>query len=122
VAELLMPKLNNNDEDYVLTAWLVKDGEPVAEGQPVAEVETSKASQELEAEAAGTFRPLVREGARCRPGEAIAKLVAEGEQPSAARAAASPTRPASSAAPAGPAGWGRRRGGGRPPARPAGRW
>lgn len=84
-----MPKLNNNDTDYVLTAWLVEDGEAVTEGQPVAEVETSKASQEVEAEAAGTFRRLVREGARCVPGEVIAELVAEGAQPSLPRPAAS---------------------------------
>ncbi|WP_448316673.1 lipoyl domain-containing protein, partial [Streptomyces sp. CO7] len=82
MAELSMPKLNNNDTDYVLTAWLVEDGEAVTEGQPVAEVETSKASQEVEAGSAGTFRRLVREGARCLPGEVIAELVAEGAQPS----------------------------------------
>ncbi len=91
-----MPKLNNNDTDYVLTAWLVGEGERVAEGQPVAEVETSKASQELEAQAAGTLRPLVPEGARCRPGEVIGEVVAEGARPSRPRPAA-PAAPAASA-------------------------
>jgi 2-oxoglutarate dehydrogenase E2 component (dihydrolipoamide succinyltransferase) len=97
VAELLMPKLNNNDTHYVLTAWLVEDGDAVAEGQPVAEVETSKASQELEAESAGTFRRLVREGARCLPGEVIAELAPEGADPSVSRPAAPAVPPEPSA-------------------------
>jgi 2-oxoglutarate dehydrogenase E2 component (dihydrolipoamide succinyltransferase) len=93
VAELLVPKLNNNDDDYELTEWLVKEGEPVSAGQPVAVLETSKASQELEAEAAGEFHPLIEVGARCRPGQAIADLLAEGAGPSRP-VRASPAAPA----------------------------
>ncbi len=110
-----MPKLNNNDTDYVLTAWLVEDGEAVTEGQPVAEVETSKASQEVEAESAGTFRRLVREGARCLPGEVIAELVAEGARPSLPR----PPTPAATAASAPPAASAARGSGGPLVTRPA---
>ncbi|MER5479393.1 2-oxo acid dehydrogenase subunit E2 [Streptomyces sp. NPDC002734] len=115
MAELSMPKLNNNDTDYVLTAWLVEDGEAVTEGQPVAEVETSKASQEVEAESAGTFRRLVREGARCLPGEVIAELVAEGAQPALPRPAGPTASVASHASAASAA----RGAGGPPVTRPA---
>jgi 2-oxoglutarate dehydrogenase E2 component (dihydrolipoamide succinyltransferase) len=92
VAELLVPKLNNNDDDYELTEWLVEEGEPVTVGRPVAVLETSKASQELEAEAAGAFHPLIGAGERCRPGQAIAELLAEGAAP--ARPAPARTAPA----------------------------
>jgi 2-oxoglutarate dehydrogenase E2 component (dihydrolipoamide succinyltransferase) len=74
VAELLVPKLNNNDTDYVLTDWLVGDGDDVGAGDPVAVVETSKAAEELGAHASGTLHHLVAAGARCRPGEAIADV------------------------------------------------
>ncbi|NUS11566.1 MAG: pyruvate dehydrogenase, partial [Streptomyces sp.] len=74
MAELLVPKLNNNDTEYVLTDWLVKDGEQVGAGEPVAVVETSKAAEELEAGASGTLRHLLAAGARCRPGEVIAGI------------------------------------------------
>lgn len=105
MAEFLVPKLNNNDIDYVLTEWLVKEGDPVAEGQPVAVVETSKASQDLEAEAAGTFRPLIAAGERCRPGEVIAELLAEGAEPASRtrqlRPSAAPAASSASAAQSG---------------------
>lgn len=111
MADFLVPKLNNNDIDYVLTEWLVKEGDPVTEGQPVAVVETSKASQDLEADASGAFRPLIAAGERCRPGEVIAELLAEGAEPSALthRSAPASARAVSPAAPALPA----------PPASPA---
>lgn len=74
MAELLVPKLNTNDDDYVLTDWLVKDGETVGAGDPVAVLETSKATEELEADAAGTLHHLAEAGARCRPGQAVADV------------------------------------------------
>ncbi|CAG6395516.1 2-oxo acid dehydrogenase subunit E2 [Streptomyces cocklensis] len=96
MAELLVPKLNSNDTDYVLTDWLVGDGEPVGAGDPVAVVETSKATEELEAAESGTLHHLVAAGARCRPGRPIAD-VRDGAAP--ARTAEAP--PAAAAQPAG---------------------
>ncbi|WP_031525655.1 2-oxo acid dehydrogenase subunit E2 [Streptomyces sp. NRRL F-5123] len=74
MAELLVPKLNNNDTEYVLTDWLVDDGTPVSAGDPVAVVETSKAAEELEATATGALRHALAAGAVCRPGERIAAI------------------------------------------------
>lgn len=73
-AQIVVPKLNNNDESYLLVSWLVADGQEVLAGQPVAEIETSKATQELTAEADGVLRQLRQAGADCRPGEVIAIL------------------------------------------------
>ncbi|WP_055590379.1 2-oxo acid dehydrogenase subunit E2, partial [Streptacidiphilus griseoplanus] len=80
MAELLVPKLNNNDTDYVLIEWLVKDGDPVRAGDLVVVLETSKAAEEVEVDASGTLRHLVAEGDRCRPGQAIAQ-VEDGAEP-----------------------------------------
>ena len=63
--ELLLPKLNNNDEDCVLVAWTVDDGVAVSADAVVAEVETAKALEELVADADGVLHRLVEAGARC---------------------------------------------------------
>jgi pyruvate/2-oxoglutarate/acetoin dehydrogenase E1 component/pyruvate/2-oxoglutarate dehydrogenase complex dihydrolipoamide acyltransferase (E2) component len=69
-----IPKLNNNDARYVLLRWLASDGQEVAAGSPIAEVETSKAIEELAAQAAGILRLGLPAGAECQPGEIIARL------------------------------------------------
>ncbi|WP_377271349.1 2-oxo acid dehydrogenase subunit E2 [Peterkaempfera sp. SMS 1(5)a] len=92
MADLLVPKLNNNDTDYVLTEWLVKDGDPVLAGDPVVVLETSKAAEEVEADTAGTLHWTVPVGSRCRPGQAIARIL-DGSSP------VPPAAPAASAAP-----------------------
>jgi pyruvate/2-oxoglutarate/acetoin dehydrogenase E1 component/pyruvate/2-oxoglutarate dehydrogenase complex dihydrolipoamide acyltransferase (E2) component len=71
---ITIPKLNNNDTSYVLLNWLVGDGQEVAAGSPIAEIETSKAVEELAAEAAGILRVAVPAGAECQPGDVIAHL------------------------------------------------
>jgi pyruvate dehydrogenase E2 component (dihydrolipoamide acetyltransferase) len=50
---ILMPKQGNTVEECVLTAWLKQVGDAVAVGDIVAEIETDKASFEVEASAAG---------------------------------------------------------------------
>ncbi|GAB1510319.1 2-oxo acid dehydrogenase subunit E2 [Actinophytocola sp. KF-1] len=69
-----VPKLNNNDATYELVEWLVADGTAVAAGDPVAVVETSKATEEVTAERAGTLRHAVAAGTDCAPGAAIGHL------------------------------------------------
>jgi pyruvate/2-oxoglutarate/acetoin dehydrogenase E1 component/pyruvate/2-oxoglutarate dehydrogenase complex dihydrolipoamide acyltransferase (E2) component len=69
-----VPTLNANDATYVLLTWLAADGDLVDAGQPIAEIETSKAVQELVAAEPGVLRPIVAAGAQCEPGETIALL------------------------------------------------
>jgi pyruvate/2-oxoglutarate/acetoin dehydrogenase E1 component/pyruvate/2-oxoglutarate dehydrogenase complex dihydrolipoamide acyltransferase (E2) component len=73
---VVVPKLNNNDDSYVLLGWLVADGAEVAAGDAVAEVETSKAVEELPAPCAGILRHEVTTGAECRPGGRLAHIAA----------------------------------------------
>ncbi|MEE3922659.1 biotin/lipoyl-containing protein [Micromonospora sp. BRA006-A] len=60
-----VPRLNPNDDSYVLLEWLVADGATVEAGEPVAAVETSKAIEELAATQAGVLRQDVAAGADC---------------------------------------------------------
>jgi 2-oxoglutarate dehydrogenase E2 component (dihydrolipoamide succinyltransferase) len=74
VSDIRVPKLSNNDTEYVLVEWAVEDGKPVRSGDPVATLETSKAAEELVAEAEGYITHLVEAGAFVAPGQPIATL------------------------------------------------
>ncbi len=50
-----MPKLGNTVEECLLARWLKHAGDPVAEGEPIAEIETDKANYELTSPATGTL-------------------------------------------------------------------
>ena len=89
MAEQRVPKLNNNDTEYVLTEWLVPDGGAVSSGDPLVVVETSKAAEELVAEGSGVLRQRAKAGDLCRPGELIAEVL-DGSEPSAPAAADAP--------------------------------
>ena len=52
--EVLMPRQGQSVESCIIIEWKVKEGDVVAEGQPLCEVETDKAAFEVEATAAGT--------------------------------------------------------------------
>ncbi|WP_067171718.1 2-oxo acid dehydrogenase subunit E2 [Microtetraspora niveoalba] len=93
MSEFRVPKLNNNDSAYVLVEWLAEDGAAVRAGDPLVTVETSKAVEELAAEEAGVLRRLVPAGAECSPGQAIARLLAPGEQPAGAAPEVRPAEP-----------------------------
>jgi pyruvate dehydrogenase E2 component (dihydrolipoamide acetyltransferase) len=52
--EVLMPRQGQSVESCIIIGWKVKEGDSVTEGQPLCEVETDKATFEVEAPAAGT--------------------------------------------------------------------
>ena len=88
-----VPKLNNNDATYELLEWLVADGSAVAAGDPVAVVETSKATEEVEAEQTGTLRHAVAAGTECAPGAVIGHLTPGTDAPLHAPTEAPPDVP-----------------------------
>ncbi|MFD0343199.1 2-oxo acid dehydrogenase subunit E2 [Streptomyces sp. NPDC127117] len=98
MAEIRVPKLNNNDDSYVLLEWLVGDEQPIGADDDVATIETSKAAEDLVSDAGGVLHHLVPAGAECRPGDLIGRVVPAGTpraEPAApaenAKAAASST-------------------------------
>jgi pyruvate dehydrogenase E2 component (dihydrolipoamide acetyltransferase) len=72
--EVVMPRLSDSMEEGTIVRWLKQDGETVSEGEPLAEVETDKATVTFDADAAGTLRILVGEGKTARIGEPIASI------------------------------------------------
>ncbi|MDX1891214.1 dihydrolipoamide acetyltransferase family protein [Mycolicibacterium sp. 050158] len=75
-----MPEVLANATEAVIQSWLVTEGQQVAVGDPLAEVETEKAVVELAAEVAGVLARLIAEpGATITVGEAIAIVLAPGE-------------------------------------------
>jgi pyruvate dehydrogenase E2 component (dihydrolipoamide acetyltransferase) len=76
-----MPKMGDAMEEGTLVKWLVSEGDEVSEGDAIAEIETDKASMEIEAEDSGTLAQfIVSEGDDVPVGEAIAFIQGEGEE------------------------------------------
>ena len=77
---ITMPAVVADATEAALQDWLVKIGDTIAAGQPIAEIETEKATVELQAEFPGTIgRLLIRPGTSVGVGEPIAVLVEAGE-------------------------------------------
>lgn len=53
--EVIMPVFGFNQETSQIVSWLVKDGQTVEQGDPIAEVTTDKINMEIEAPTAGVF-------------------------------------------------------------------
>jgi pyruvate dehydrogenase E2 component (dihydrolipoamide acetyltransferase) len=97
---IVMPALELAQVTGKLVAWLKKEGDSVAKGEPLAEVETDKAVLEIEAAADGVLAGIRAEaGAVVAVGETIAWIVAPGEVPPAE---AAPTSGASRGLAGGP--------------------
>ena len=90
--EILMPALSPTMEEGTLAKWLVKEGDTVAAGDILAEIETDKATMEFEAVDEGTMgKILIAAGTEgVKVNTPIAVLLDEGEDASATPAAAAP--------------------------------
>jgi sugar O-acyltransferase (sialic acid O-acetyltransferase NeuD family) len=62
ITEIRMPLLGVNDDKVILHKWNVERGEKVNVGDELAQLETTKASFALEAEASGYLYPIVENG------------------------------------------------------------
>ncbi len=83
--EILMPALSPTMTEGTLTKWLKKEGDSIVAGDVIAEIETDKATMEVEAVEEGTLgKTLVADGTEGVPvNQPIALLLAEGEDKSA---------------------------------------
>src|SRR6516164_9242226 len=81
---VVMPALEMAQENGKLLAWKKKEGEHVAKGEPLLEVETDKAVVEVESPGEGILAGISADvGAEVPVGQTIAWLVKPGEQPPA---------------------------------------
>lgn len=92
--EILMPALSPTMEEGTLSKWLVKEGDKVTSGDVLAEIETDKATMEVESVDEGTVgKILVAEGTEnVLVNAVIAVLLEEGESAADIKTAA-PVKP-----------------------------
>src|SRR5205085_1762032 len=83
-----IPPLGESVSEAVLLRWLKNDGEPVAEGESLAELETDKANVDLPAKTGGVLRQLKSPGDTVQVGETVARI-----DPAGAGAGASASKP-----------------------------
>jgi pyruvate dehydrogenase E2 component (dihydrolipoamide acetyltransferase) len=102
---ILMPALSPTMEKGNLAKWLKKEGDKVKSGDVIAEIETDKATMEVEAVDEGTIaKILVPEGTQdVAVNDVIAVLAGDGEDVKAAGAGAASAPPKAAAASAPPA-------------------
>lgn len=96
--EILMPALSPTMEEGNLAKWLVSEGDSVSAGDVIAEIETDKATMEVEAVEEGVIaRIVVSEGSEgVKVNSVIALLAEEGEDPSSVEAPSSDAKKADS--------------------------
>jgi pyruvate dehydrogenase E2 component (dihydrolipoamide acetyltransferase) len=101
---ILMPALSPTMEKGNLAKWLKKEGDKVKSGDVIAEIETDKATMEVEAVDEGTLaKILVPEGTQDVPvNDIIAVLAGDGEDVKSAGAGASAPKPAAAPSAAAP--------------------
>jgi pyruvate dehydrogenase E2 component (dihydrolipoamide acetyltransferase) len=100
---VVMPALEMAQETGKLISWLKKEGESVAKGEPLLEIETDKAVMEIESPGDGVLAGVkIEAGAEVPVGQTIAWIVRPGEIPPADEVATESGRKTTSAAPATP--------------------
>lgn len=98
--DVIMPALGMAQDTGLLVRWLKSEGEAVAAGEPLMEVETDKATVEVEAGAAGILANVTANaGDEIPVGQVIAVILSPGES-AATQGAPSPTEPQREAPPA----------------------
>jgi pyruvate dehydrogenase E2 component (dihydrolipoamide acetyltransferase) len=98
MAEIVMPRLSDTMEEGTILRWLKRDGEHVARGEELVEIETDKAAMVYESDEDGVLRILAGEGDTLAVGATIAQVGTSGEspdpQPTTAEPVTSPPSPA----------------------------
>ena len=77
--DVFIPKMTDFMEEGTIVSWLVAEGDHVEEGQPILEIETDKATAEMQAPSSGYLvgiRPGAGPGAAIPVGETIAYIAA----------------------------------------------
>ncbi|MEO0411247.1 MAG: pyruvate dehydrogenase complex dihydrolipoamide acetyltransferase [Pseudomonadota bacterium] len=102
--EIFMPALSPTMEEGTLAAWLVKEGDSIAPGDVIAEIETDKATMEVESIDEGTVGKIIIEAGtdNVKVGALIAVLLEEGEDASAIATASEAPAPTNAELPAPP--------------------
>jgi pyruvate dehydrogenase E2 component (dihydrolipoamide acetyltransferase) len=79
MAEIVMPRLSDTMEEGTILRWLKAEGEQVARGEELVEIETDKATMTYESDQAGVLAIVAAEGDTLAVGELIARVGEESE-------------------------------------------
>lgn len=94
-SKVMMPKLSPTMEEGQIARWLKKEGDSVSMGEPLAEIDTDKATMEMQALTNGVLRKiLINEGESAPLGQLIA-IVGEPDEDISALLSEAPSQPAS---------------------------
>src|SRR5215470_657125 len=75
MSEITMPRLSDTMEEGTIARWMKSPGDEIKKGDILAEIETDKATMDLEAYEAGTLQQiLVQEGETVPIGQAVALI------------------------------------------------
>jgi pyruvate dehydrogenase E2 component (dihydrolipoamide acetyltransferase) len=74
MADVAMPRLSDSMEEGTILKWLKSDGDSVAKGEELVEIETDKANMTYEADQDGTLSIVAQEGDTLPVGETIARI------------------------------------------------
>ena len=97
---VVMPALEMAQETGKLVSWLKKEGDPIAKGEPLIEIETDKAVMEIESPGDGILAGIkVQAGEEVPVGQTIAWIVRPGEVPPTEEVAVVSGRKTTAAAP-----------------------
>ncbi|HWD40605.1 MAG TPA: dihydrolipoamide acetyltransferase family protein [Fimbriimonas sp.] len=81
MTEVIMPKMGDGMEEGTLLEWLKNDGDTVKSGEVIGNIQTDKATIELESPASGKLTGiLLQAGGTVPVGQPIAAIVKDGEQ------------------------------------------
>ncbi len=92
-SEIKLPRLGQGMESGVVTKWLKSEGQAVAKGEPLYELETDKVTQEVESPLSGVLLRIVLAEGEAPVGTTIAYVGEEGEQVPETAAQATPVEP-----------------------------
>ena len=59
ITKVVLPKWGMGIEEGTITRWLKAPGQKVEKGEPLVEIETAKATQEVESPASGTLTEVL---------------------------------------------------------------
>jgi pyruvate dehydrogenase E2 component (dihydrolipoamide acetyltransferase) len=90
--EVKLPRLGQGMESGVVVRWLKKEGDAVAKGDPLYELDTEKVTQEIEAEEAGVLLQIVVSEGEAAVGTTLAVIDTDGAGNGAAPAQEAPAR------------------------------
>lgn len=100
--EVMMPKLSPTMDEGQISRWLKKEGDRVSMGEPLAEIDTDKATMEMQALTDGVLRRiLIKEGQSVPLGQLIAIIGEPDEDISALESKAQPATAAGTVVPDG---------------------